>query len=93
MVTYLLRASFLLLPENVATPPLLRRALRYVPAAFGYDLRLDLFAQRAETQELLEGLRSLSADEARTLQDTAAKVVGRLADSLIGRLQPLAQRR
>ena len=33
LVTYLLRASFLLLPENVATPPLLRRALRYVPAA------------------------------------------------------------
>jgi branched-subunit amino acid transport protein len=33
LVTYLLRASFLLLPEKVATPPLLRRALRYVPAA------------------------------------------------------------
>jgi branched-subunit amino acid transport protein len=33
LVTYLLRASFLLLPESVDTPPLLRRALRYVPAA------------------------------------------------------------
>jgi branched-subunit amino acid transport protein len=32
-VTYLLRASFLLLPEHVATPAFLRRALRYVPAA------------------------------------------------------------
>jgi branched-subunit amino acid transport protein len=32
-VTYLLRASFLVLPESVDTPPLLRRALRYVPAA------------------------------------------------------------
>ena len=32
-VTYLLRASFLLLPPGVETPPLLRRALRYVPAA------------------------------------------------------------
>jgi branched-subunit amino acid transport protein len=32
-VTYLLRASFLLLPESVPTPALLRRALRYVPAA------------------------------------------------------------
>jgi len=32
-VTYLLRASFLLLPPEVETPPLLRRALRYVPAA------------------------------------------------------------
>jgi branched-subunit amino acid transport protein len=33
VVTYLLRASFLLLPPGVETPPLLRRALRYVPAA------------------------------------------------------------
>jgi branched-subunit amino acid transport protein len=33
LVTYLLRASFLLLPAGVQTPPLLRRALRYVPPA------------------------------------------------------------
>jgi branched-subunit amino acid transport protein len=33
LVTYALRASFLLLPPHVQTPPLLRRALRYVPAA------------------------------------------------------------
>ena len=33
LVTYLLRASFLLLPPTVGTPPLLRRALRFVPAA------------------------------------------------------------
>jgi branched-subunit amino acid transport protein len=33
VVTYLARASFLLLPPGVETPPLLRRALRYVPAA------------------------------------------------------------
>ena len=33
IVTYFLRASFLLLPAGVETPPLLRRALRYVPAA------------------------------------------------------------
>ena len=32
-VTYALRASFLLLPENAQLPALLRRALRYVPAA------------------------------------------------------------
>ena len=32
-VTYALRASFLVLPPSVETPPLLRRALRYVPAA------------------------------------------------------------
>ena len=33
IVTYLARASFLLLPPGVETPLLLRRALRYVPAA------------------------------------------------------------
>ncbi len=33
LVTYLLRAAFLLLPPEVGTPPLLRRALRFVPAA------------------------------------------------------------
>jgi branched-subunit amino acid transport protein len=33
VVTYLARASFLLLPPGVETPPWLRRALRYVPAA------------------------------------------------------------
>jgi len=32
-VTYALRASFLLLPERVALPHAVRRALRYVPAA------------------------------------------------------------
>ena len=32
-VTYLLRSSFLLLPANVETPALFKRALRYVPAA------------------------------------------------------------
>ena len=33
LVTYLLRAGFLLLPPSVGTPPLARRALRFVPAA------------------------------------------------------------
>jgi branched-subunit amino acid transport protein len=33
IVTFLLRTSFLLLPPEVGTPPLLRRALRFVPAA------------------------------------------------------------
>lgn len=32
-VTFALRASFLVLPPGIETPPLLRRALRYVPAA------------------------------------------------------------
>jgi branched-subunit amino acid transport protein len=33
VVTFALRASFLLLPPGIETPALLRRALRYVPAA------------------------------------------------------------
>ena len=33
VATFLQRASFLLLPEHVQLPDLLRRALRYVPAA------------------------------------------------------------
>jgi branched-subunit amino acid transport protein len=33
LVTYLLRAAFLLLPPGMKTPTLLRRALRYVPPA------------------------------------------------------------
>jgi branched-subunit amino acid transport protein len=33
LVTYCLRASFLVLPAHVETPPWLRRSLRYVPAA------------------------------------------------------------
>lgn len=33
LLTLLLRSSFLILPERVQLPPLLRRALRYVPAA------------------------------------------------------------
>ena len=33
LVTYALRASFMVLPPHIDTPPLLRRALRYVPAA------------------------------------------------------------
>jgi branched-subunit amino acid transport protein len=32
-VTFALRASFLVLPPGIETPVLLRRALRYVPAA------------------------------------------------------------
>ena len=33
LVTFVLRAAFLLLPPGVELPVLLRRALRYVPAA------------------------------------------------------------
>jgi branched-subunit amino acid transport protein len=33
LATYLLRASFLLLPDRMVLPPALQRALTYVPAA------------------------------------------------------------
>ena len=33
LVTFVLRAGFLMLPPSVQTPEFLRRALRYVPAA------------------------------------------------------------
>ena len=33
VVTFAMRASFLVLPPGADTPPLLKRALRYVPAA------------------------------------------------------------
>ena len=33
LVTFALRASFLVLPPGIDTPPLFKRALRYVPAA------------------------------------------------------------
>lgn len=33
IVTYFLRASFIVLPPGIDTPPLLRRALRFVPPA------------------------------------------------------------
>jgi branched-subunit amino acid transport protein len=62
VVTFALRASFLLLPPQVETPPLLRRALRYVPPAVltaiwapellfhGNELQLSL-----ENERLLAG--------------------------------------
>jgi len=33
VVTFALRAAFLVLPPGIETPPFLRRSLRYVPAA------------------------------------------------------------
>ena len=33
VVTFALRAAFLVLPPGIETPPLLKRALRYVPPA------------------------------------------------------------
>ena len=68
LVTYLLRASFLLLPESVDTPPLLRRALRYVPAAvltaiWAPELLLQnqVLYIALENERLLAGLVAIAA--------------------------------
>jgi branched-subunit amino acid transport protein len=68
LVTYLLRASFLLLPESVDTPPLLRRALRYVPAAvltaiWAPELLLQnqVLYLALENERLLAGLVAIAA--------------------------------
>jgi len=67
LVTYLLRASFLLLPESVDTPPLLRRALRYVPAAvltaiWAPELLLQnqVLYLAPENERLLAGLAAIA---------------------------------
>lgn len=62
LVTYALRVSFLLLPERATFPPLVRRALRYVPyavlaallmpALFGAEAR----ALSPSADELVAGL-------------------------------------
>jgi len=66
-VTFALRASFLLLPPDVKTPALLRRALRYVPAAVltaiwapelvfhGNDLQFSM-----ENERLLAGVVAIA---------------------------------
>jgi branched-subunit amino acid transport protein len=67
LVTFALRASFLLLPPHVETPALLRRALRYVPPAVltaiwapelllaGHELQLSL-----ENERLLAGVVAIA---------------------------------
>jgi branched-subunit amino acid transport protein len=68
VVTYLARASFLLLPPGVETPPLLRRALRYVPAAV-------LTAIWAPELALQSGVLSLSLHNERLLAGMVAIAV------------------
>jgi branched-subunit amino acid transport protein len=58
VVTQGLRASFLLLPERIALPGLLRRSLRYVPAAV-------LTAIWAPELLVAEGSLNLSLDNTR----------------------------
>ncbi|MGE5639571.1 MAG: AzlD domain-containing protein [Clostridia bacterium] len=68
LVTYLLRASFLLLPPSVETPPLLRRALRFVPAAI-------LTAIWAPELLLQNGVLSLSPNNEKLLAGMVAIAV------------------
>jgi branched-subunit amino acid transport protein len=67
-VTFGLRASLLMLPERIALPPLLARALRYVPAAV-------LTAIWAPELLLRSGGLYLSPDNARLLAGAAAIAV------------------
>jgi branched-subunit amino acid transport protein len=61
LVTYALRASFLLLPPGIDTPPLLKRALRYVPAAVLTAIWApEIFLQGGELALGLENERLLA---------------------------------
>ena len=68
IVTYLARSSFLLLPPGVETPPWLRRALRYVPAAV-------LTAIWAPELLLQKGVLSFALDNERLLAGAVAVAV------------------
>ncbi len=65
LTTLLLRSSFLLLPQWVELPPLLRRALRYVPAAV-------LTAIYAPEMLVRSGAIHFSPDNARLLAGLVA---------------------
>lgn len=67
LVTYALRVSFLLLPERATFPPLVRRALRYVP----YAVLAALLAP------------ALFGAEARVLSPTPDKLLAGLIGGLI----------
>jgi branched-subunit amino acid transport protein len=67
IVTYLARASFLLLPPGIETPPWLRRALRYVPAAVltaiwapELALQKEVLSITLENERLLAGLVAIA---------------------------------
>lgn len=68
LLTLLLRSAFLLLPERVLLPALLRRALRYVPAAV-------LTAIYAPELLVQSGAIDFSAQNARLLAGIVAIVV------------------
>jgi branched-subunit amino acid transport protein len=68
LVTFALRASFLVLPERVKLPGLARRALRYVPAAV-------LTAIWAPELLLRSGSLSIALDNERLLAGVAAVLI------------------
>lgn len=68
VLTFYQRASFLLLPERVLLPPLLVRALRYVPAAV-------LTAIWAPELLLQKGVLSLALENERLLAGMVAIAV------------------
>jgi branched-subunit amino acid transport protein len=68
VATFGQRASFLMLPDHVQLPPLLRRALRYVPAAV-------LTAIWAPELLLQKGVLSLALGNERLLAGTVAIVI------------------
>lgn len=68
LVTYLLRASFLLLPAGLETPALLKRSLRFVPAAV-------LTAIWAPELLLRDGVLAFTPDNERLLAGMVAIAV------------------
>lgn len=67
IVTYLARSSFLLLPPGVETPPLLKHALRYVPAAVltaiwapELALQREVLSLTLHNERLLAGLVAIA---------------------------------
>ena len=60
LVTMALRASFLLLPKEVETPPFLRRALRYVPAAVLTAIWAPELGLAAENERILAGVVAIA---------------------------------
>lgn len=83
VVTYLARASFLLLPPGVETPPWLRRTLRYVPAAVltaiwapELALQKEVLSLTLHNERLLAGMVAIAA--AWRLRPTFATIVSGL---------------
>jgi branched-subunit amino acid transport protein len=60
LVTGALRASFLVLPPGVETPALLRRALRYVPAAVLTAIWAPELAFAAGNEQLAAGVVAIA---------------------------------